>query len=147
MNNNFFRNKKGQTNHNIFNKGTSVIINNRDDIKLGASIPKNNNINTIHYINNNSINLTNLNVNLNVNLNNHSRNLDKNIDLLDKITLLKRSVDKYTEEAKKKFESQLLRNTINNEPLININNFNGNTIFRKVDPISVKTNNVNNSKK
>jgi hypothetical protein len=68
-------------------------------------------------------------VNVNVNLNgvsqgvnngtkNHnSRNTNQD-NMYDKITVLKRSVDKYSEEAKKKIESQILRSTINNDSIL-----------------------------
>lgn len=52
---------------------------------------------------------------------------------MDKISVLKRSVDKYSEEAKKKIENQLLRNTLNNNDSIlsnftkTLNNNNSNT--------------------
>lgn len=153
LNNNFLHNKK--LTQNTFNKNannlSNILIKNRDEEnKSGSTLQKNSNTNTINYINNNNINLTHLNVNLNLNLNNHtnhsnSRNLhlDRNMDLLDKITILKRSVDKYSEEAKKKFEFQLLRNTINNDPLMYITGNNAsasNTIFKKVDPIRYNKN-------
>jgi hypothetical protein len=92
------------------------------------------------------LNVNNANNNIN---NTHSRNVDRNIDLIDKISILKRSVDKYSDEAKKRIESQILRNTINNDSILsnltktistnkNLTDKGKDTIFKKVHSNKIK---------
>ena len=82
----------------------------------------------MNYSNNNNINFTQLNVNYNIEINSLTeRNFDKmhndpqtkkkNREMIEKLVVLKRSVDKYSEEANKKInfsKDNFLNNMTNN---------------------------------
>lgn len=89
----------------------------------------------------------------------HSRNNDNRngMNLIDKITILKRSVDKYSEEARRKVENQLLKNTLQtndsgsliSKTITMTNGTNNgsnrnkdNVLYKKVNSISQKLNNI-----
>jgi hypothetical protein len=83
------------------------------------------------HINNN---ITNVNVNVNLNLNGNSRNQP---GLFKNLTILKKSIDLYSEEAKKKIEAQIFRNTINNQA-----NTTKSSIFKKVSTKKLENENI-----